>query len=173
MSGFITILKPKEEKIILTEDEYILYLLKLRRYNETHLLQICLKNSNNIFHKYTDPSLILWLRNKISLSDNITQMFEEKEELINELKSINQIKAEEYLNYSNVSVEEYLDRVKITKLITSTKIEHHYVIPVYENFLTLGTGSYFGESSFSNTQRKRYIFNIKETRQSLSIRILI
>ena len=114
-------------------------------------------------HFYIDPILLLWLRNKIPLSENITQLFQDKIELFSELKSITQTKAGDYSQFTEVSPDDYLNRIKILK-IRSTNTNNKYFefeILEYEKLLTLGTGNTFGDVSLSNVSTKRYYDYLK------------
>lgn len=49
LNGQVDIMVPNEEEIELTEEEYFLYLLKLRQYNEHHLLNKALVKNCNVY----------------------------------------------------------------------------------------------------------------------------
>lgn len=64
LKGQVAILIPKDEKIELSEEEYFLYLLKLRRYNELEMLNNTLYKNKYIF-KIDEEDFDTWISTAI------------------------------------------------------------------------------------------------------------
>lgn len=140
----------------MTEDEYMMYLLNLRKLNEIKLLTSSLNNSNNQLENYNNPGLILWLKNKEQFDEKILKIFDEKSELYKELKMLTKMNLE--LNQNDrISPDEFINRYKINKFNSLfKKPEKTYSIFTYEKVLTIGKGCNFGDSSLVKGESNRY-----------------
>jgi len=63
LKGKASLLTPRKEKIFMTEEDYLIYLIKLRKYNETDLLQQCLIENS---HEFDIPTNFdNWIRQQL------------------------------------------------------------------------------------------------------------
>jgi CRP-like cAMP-binding protein len=69
LKGQVAILLPKDEKTELSEEEYFLYLLKLRKFKEHEMLLNTI-NKNKYIYKVDDDDFDEWIRTAIEETDN-------------------------------------------------------------------------------------------------------
>lgn len=60
LKGKVAILIPKDEKMDLSEEEYCLYLLNLRKYGEVELMSKCVNQNKGVF-KFEEDDFDLWI----------------------------------------------------------------------------------------------------------------
>jgi CRP-like cAMP-binding protein len=86
LRGKVGVFLPKDEKVMMTEEEYLIYLIKLRKYQEIGLLHSCLIKNRNIY-RIEEENFDDWV---YSVLDD--------EDVISNLPSINPSKKLQSLN---------------------------------------------------------------------------
>ncbi len=150
IKGSLSIITVEEESVLLSEEQFYVYLIKLRKNGETELLDKCMKLNRN---KIGETDLKSWLKyrdynpNKLSLKNSYS------EEFITFLEeSMNII---EY-NSDNIAVKEYIERISVDYNKYEVKNEKKkYTILKYMVRRELKDNDIFGEVSFLNLKRKR------------------
>ena len=172
LKGNINILVPKYSLYYMDEEEFILHLLKLRKYNQNELIIQCLRCNALIFAIPTErlDDLILDLQKKKSnyylYKKTIINKAKEVYEYINKKENSNK-------NIKNISPEDYIALFEVdesikkntSKLIhlSNLKIEFDKKdedkkltkIPNYEIVAKFGTGDTFGELALEHMNKKR------------------
>jgi CRP-like cAMP-binding protein len=163
LDGKVLILLPKDEIMLLTEEEYTIYLLKLRRYDEFDLLNYCLVQNRQIFSHDIDD-FDYWLLKqrelspKRSLKGQNMGLVKELENTLNIIsndkdfgkntftrKSSRNIFSENFkFDFDAISLDDYIDRIK--PVITNSKADRQKV-SVYNYYVvtTLTKGQSFGD----------------------------
>ena len=172
LKGNINILVPKYSLYYMDEEEFILHLLKLRKYNQNELIIQCLRCNALNFAIPTErlDDLILDLQKKKSnyylYKKTIINKAKEVYEYINKNENSNK-------NIKNISPEDYIALFEVdesikkntSKLIhlSNLKIEFDKKdedkkltkIPNYEIVAKFGTGDTFGELALEHMNKKR------------------
>ena len=172
LKGNINILVPKYSLYYMDEEEFILHLLKLRKYNQNELIIQCLRCNALNFAIPTErlDDLILDLQKKKSnyylYKKTIINKAKEVYEYINKKENSNK-------NIKNISPEDYIALFEVdesikkntSKLIhlSNLKIEFDKKdedkkltkIPNYEIVAKFGTGDTFGELALEHMNKKR------------------
>jgi hypothetical protein len=158
----------------LTEEEYIIYLLKLRKYEEFELLNKCIMiNRSVFFHELGEFDN--WLIKQITLSPK-RSLRGEKMNLVNALEDTFSVISKDndfgkstfgkksssnlfinddlYPKYNNITVEEYINRIK--PIITSSKADRiKYKVFSYHVVTILSSGNSFGDLALIDKNGKR------------------
>lgn len=148
-------------RVQLTEDEFILYLFELKKYNESEMIINIIHENKALFEPEED--LEFWLKNynkKFDRSGKFYQRIMIKNDLTKALFStINYIDfnkgLEEEVNYTD-----YIDRIRISKFLSNSPIDDRksFLIYQYEKILELGSGCKFGDIGMNSISLKRYNF---------------
>ena len=176
LKGTIGILVPKYNEYYMNEEDFILHILKLKKYNQNELILQCLRQNNSNFsianEKFED--ILNELKNinskeslsydKRRISKEISELYKyiNSEEYINSKKGILNISPEKYM--SSIDVEEnvkknteklnYLNNLNIPfdKRDEDKKLTR---IPNYEIVSKFNNGYSFGELALENINKKR------------------
>jgi len=176
LKGVIGILVPKNNEYYMDEEDFIMHLLKLRRYNENELINQCLRQNALIFSLPTenlDELLYDFKKKKIKKG-----FFTKKKKVINKIKEVyNYINSEQYINdkknIKNITPENYISLIEVDENIKKNTEKLHYLnqlniefdtkdedkkltkIPNYEMISILSEGDTFGEFALENINKKR------------------
>ena len=169
LQGTIGIFVPKYTEYYMSEEEFILHLLKLRIYNQNELIIQCLRKNSLIFsipnERFDD--FLFDLKNK--------KIFIEKKRLISKAEEVyDYLNSEEYINnknsIKNISPEGYISQFDVDDDIkkyteelndlSELKIEYDddkrlTKIPNYEMVSQFEAGYTFGELALENINKKR------------------
>lgn len=177
LSGNVNILAPKFKEYYMDKTEFIIYLLKLRKYNQKELLNQCIKlNASNFSLTYDFLSTFLFNLGKKKIK---IESFFQNEKIINETKAvINYLRLKGNINnklVKNISLETFTSFSEIdkkTKIITE-KIKNSaeknaedkklVKLPDYEQISLLKEGEIFGDNIIEYTNNK-----MRETAIALS-----
>ena len=116
LNGKVDLLVPNEEYIKLSEAEYFIYLLKLRKYNEKALLDKTLKNNNSIY-PMNEENFDIWLKRAIVTIQNHHMKINQKEKYMN--KRISLIKRQSVIKRQSI-MKNYKPKSKGSTIIKST-----------------------------------------------------
>jgi CRP-like cAMP-binding protein len=174
LNGKVSILLPKDEIMELSEEEYTIYLLKLRKYDEFDLLNNCIKQNKKIFSQEIDD-FDYWLLKqrelspKRSLKGQKLGLVKELENTLNIIsndkdfgkntftrKSSRNMFPEDFKFVNNeLSVDEYIDRLK--PVILPNSLSERFKVSVYNYYVvtTLSTGKSFGDLALITKLGKR------------------
>ena len=168
LRGKVDFCVPKVNKILMNENEYILFLIKLRFNDETELIKKNLEN-NKISFNYGD-NLDQFILKKLDkhenekeniYSDEVYLLFKKIKELFIEKKN----KFDDKEKIDEITVEKYLQRTSLTSDIinninnnninnTSSKKKFLLNIFQYEKTNTFEDGDCFGLSSKSKSHKR-------------------
>ena len=172
LKGTIGILVPKYFEYYMNEEDFIIHLIKLRKYNQNELIIQCLRQNSLIFSIPTEKFEEL-------LNDiNKKKLFSTRKSILKETKELYKyLKSEEYNNYCtktiNISPEEYISLLEVNETVkqnTERLMHLHKLkipmdkqdedkklakIPNYELVSKFTTGDTFGELALENLSKKR------------------
>ena len=176
LKGTIGIFVPKYTEYYMNEEEFILHLLKLRKYNQNELIIQCLRSNAHIFSLPTErfDELLFDLQNTKSKEG----AFLYNKKVINKAKEVfKYIKSEEFINnkknIKNISPENYISLFEVDesikqntedlKTLIKLKIEidkedankRLIKIPNYKMISKYNIGYTFGELALENINKKR------------------
>ena len=164
LKGKIEFCVPKANKVYMNEEEYILFLSKLRFQEENELIEKNLEN-NKISFNYGDnfDQFVLKTLDKIEkekenvYSEEIYLCFKKIRELFIEKKNKNEVKEKEK---GEITIDEYLERTSVEEIINSNsnQVEKKRIqlnIFQYEKTNTYEDGDCFGLSSTKSKGNKR------------------
>lgn len=147
LKGTVDVLVAKEMKIIMTEDEYYSYLIRLKKGQEYFILRNCLsaniKTLNVEQNRFFGRKNLKIQSHKICSEDN------------NSIKNLNLI-LEENVDYIN-----YHDLIEKTRPFHNpdnmTFLSKLYELKVWQYFhiITLKSGEYFGDNAMSSQDERR------------------
>ena len=150
LKGCVSILLPEESKIEMNEQEYFLYLMTLRKYNEFELIHQLL---NKNFFPIKERLFEQWLKNH-----NTPQI-----KLPHCLLNLNYIDINDYISkkssditFNHFTIDEYIEnsRPKLISRIHNAK-RKVITILIYKEIKQLKEGDKFGDFGFSNLTQKR------------------
>ena len=116
LNGKVDLLVPNEEYMKLSEAEYFIYLLKLRKYNEKALLDKTLKN-NNLVYPMNEENFDLWLKRAIVTIQNHHTKLNQKEKVVS--KRISLIKRQSIVKRQSL-LKNYRPKSKGSSMIKTT-----------------------------------------------------
>ena len=191
LNGKCKILLSKEKEVYMSEEEYILFLLKLYYYDEKELFKRTIINNSNLYgvnsYYYFDRLLLNYsekykdikLYSENIINDNIIEGNEQK--LIQEkylisilIKTIKKIEKKGHLlksNLLNTNYEEYIKRTHPIFIIKETEEENELMtknvrekclISYYINGPTLSKGDYFNEQFTINNSENVAIVSLED-----------
>jgi len=182
LQGRCSVLLPKEETVILTQEDYYNYLLRLKKFKEKEILGNVLTQNKNTYPLEEDE--FSWLygeiqtlkdsRNKVTPFENFLFKFAE-EECIEEIENLDFdvwriFENEKYLfnsfKYEQkvLSVEDYVNKqLSPTSWCTKAKGGKPVVAWAYHKVHSMRTGDKFGEISLTSTNHKRTATIVSET----------
>jgi CRP-like cAMP-binding protein len=155
LKGKIDILKPTEHKVWMSEEEYIRYILKLKKNDEMELVETIMNMNKNVFS--IDDVLENWLnenrlfQKKSFLHSVLINDIEETMKMMNEKKKV---KSE--INDSEVTVDEYIKKSTPDIDLRNVDVERrHVTVITYITVHTLKKGDQFGEQALDSASQKR------------------
>ena len=172
LKGTIAILVPKYFEYYMDEEDFIIHLIKLRRYNQNELIIQCLRQNSLTFSIPTEKFEDL-------LNDiNKKKLFSYRKPILKEIKELYKyLKSEEYKNYCtktiNISPEDYISLLEVNETVRQNTERLRYLhklkipvdkkdedkkltkIPNYELVSKFTTGDTFGELALENISKKR------------------
>ena len=158
----MSIIRPKPIRFELSEDDFINYLIILRKYKETEILLSVINENRNLF--FFEDDFELWLKSsnkndyqkgkffqKIMNNTRITEAILLCEEQLKFSKKIEEEEEEE----EDVNCKDYIERINITNLIfPSEKEKKSYLIYQYDMIIEHGSGSKFGDFALGNSSKR-------------------
>jgi hypothetical protein len=151
LEGTVSVLKPKEVRIEITEEEYLLYLAKCKKYEEFDIVQNCMSNNKSVFN--IEDDWMNWIKStEKNLSAEIIIKLNRKGEFFREL---NTLSSNENNNKLSISSEEYIKRIALVKLYESRGQEKLVTIYQYQKIVKKFTGGKFGELRSEKNNMKR------------------
>ena len=173
LKGTIAILVPKFTEYYMNEEDFLMHLFKLKRYNQNELIIRCLRQ-NSLFFSIPNENFDDFLKNFQNKSYSLLY----KKKIINEAKELYKyINSEEYINNKdkkiNITPEKYIslldidDNVKKNteklKYMNNLKLEFEksdedkklVMIPNFEIVSEFNTGYSFGELALEHLNKKR------------------
>lgn len=146
-------LLPREIKMELTLDEYVNYVLSLRKYNEVDLLYKCLLSNRSSFvipedliKNHSKPAKEPTMR-----SSSVKRFSHLSKELQDILYDI-----EDEKENMKINLNEYLEDLRPKINLLSTQERKPIRIFQYIQIVTLKAGDAFGDVALSNPNQKRY-----------------
>jgi hypothetical protein len=142
----------------MTDEEFVYYIITLRRYNETELLLNCIKENRFVFN--FDDEFEIWLKNPEKPFDKTSKFyrrFYNRPEIISYLLEV----MKELLQFREtdniISWVEYVERVKIVRFPSksSSSEQKQFFIYQYEKILEFRSGKSFGEIALVSASQKR------------------
>ncbi len=150
LEGTVSVLKPKEVRIEISEEEYLLYLAKCKKYEEFDIIQHCMSVNKSVFN--IDEDWINWLKSKErNLSAEIILKLNRKSEFFMQLNK----ESSNENNKLSVSSDEYMKRIGLVKLNESKGQEKLVTIYQYQKIVKKFTGGKFGELRSEKNNMKR------------------
>ncbi len=158
LKGSVSILKANAIKCEMTDEEFVYYIITLRRYNETELLLNCIKENRFVFN--FDDEFEIWLKNPEKPFDKTSKFyrrFSNRPEIISYLLEV----MKELLQFREtdniISWVEYVERVKIVRFPSksSSSEQKQFFIYQYEKILEFRSGKSFGEIALVSASQKR------------------
>jgi CRP-like cAMP-binding protein len=160
LKGKIDILKPTEHKIMMSEEEYIRYILKLKKNDEIELVNAVMNLNRNIFS--IDDVLENWLNennnaNKSTIYHKKSFLHSMLSKDIEEtMKIMNSRKFKSEINDTEVTVEEYIRKSTADVNLKNNEVERKQVTVItYIPIHTLRKGDQFGEQALESALQKR------------------
>ena len=156
LKGKIAIVIVKYQKIELNEEEYILQLLKYKRFKENELIRLSIALNNNTFH--IDENFEKFMKNTLKTENENTyspELYKKIKETLKFIKlkvdpfpeGVNPQKYSDYINYKPYLFEnEDSVKNKNKKLVS---------LPYYEFVNVFSTGQTFGYFALENANSKR------------------
>jgi len=172
LKGIIGILVPKYFEYYMDEEDFIMHLIKLRKYNQNELIIQCLRQNSLTFSIPSEKfeELLNDINNK-NLFSTRKSILKETRELYKYLKS------EEYKNYCtktiNISPDDYISLLEVSETVKKNTARINYLhklkipldkkdedkklakVPNYELVSKFTTGDTFGELALENLSKKR------------------
>ena len=174
LNGNVSILTPKFNEYYMNEEEFIIYLLKLRKNNQKELLNICIKyNAGNFsFNSELLSDFLFNLeknRKKIGVIFKNEKIIDEANEVIKSMRlkrNINNNKMKNYSPDNYISLSDVDEKIKINTQKIKNKDSHEnsmekdenerklVKILIYEQTSTLSKGEVFGENMIESANNK-------------------
>lgn len=154
MEGSVSVIKPKEVRVEISEEEYLLYLAKCKKYEEIDIVHQCLNYNKSIFN--IDDEWMSWLKsNEKTINANIILKIKRKSEFFKELNNnlLNENKK------ISISPEEYIKRIEVVKLTDIERKEKLVTVFQYHKIIVKNTGGKFGELSSEKNKLKRFLIS--------------
>jgi len=172
LKGTIGILVPKYFEYYMDEEDFIMHLIKLRKYNQNELIIQCLRQNSLSFSIPTEKFEDL-------LNDiNKKKLFSTRKSILKGTKELYKyLKSEEYYNFCektiNISPEDYISLLEVNETVKNNTERLKYLqklkipvdkkdedkklakIPNYELVSKFTTGDTFGELALENLSKKR------------------
>jgi len=172
LKGKCTILLPKEDTVILTQEDFYNYILRLKKHKEPEILNKVLTNNKNTYALEEDECC--WLRGEIDtlIGRIITTPFEQylykfaKEQCIENIENLDFdvwkiLQKEIYLFNSDyceqkiLHTNDYIKNVYPTSTATQANDGKEVIVWIYHNIISLKTGGKFGDMALSSSNQKR------------------
>ena len=138
LKGKVNVLVPKDMTIMLTEDEYNDYVMKLERNNEGQLLMYCKQANDSIFPESKSKRKT----SKLSIKQN-----QNPTTILSKLEILKQLENQTTINY----IETLKPSINMEALVERKEVR----IWIYFHILSFTTGSSFGENALTNFDMKR------------------
>ena len=158
LKGEISVLVSKPHSFVLTEEEYILHLMKLKKNHMNELINQCLKLNHLIYPIDENfDTLLKGLANKKTKGG----IYLDNPKILNKAKEVYfYIKNSEIKNRKKyISPNQYIENSKVIKeklkINEEKKTESQVLIPIYEIVNKCKTGQCFGEIALNNISSKR------------------
>ena len=169
LKGKVTFCVPKINKFYLNEEDYILFLIKLRLHKENDLIKKnmehnrCIYDLGDNFDHFVLKSLIRHEKEEEKIySDMIYSYFKKIKEIIEkekEKEKRNKKKDKEEIKYEDINLEDYLKRTTINNNISQEEAKRTnkklLEIYKYERTNTFESGDCFGLVGSNNKSHKR------------------
>ena len=175
LNGNVTILAPKIKEYYMNEEEFILYLLKLRKNNQKELLNLCIKYNAGIFSfnsELLSDFLFNLEKNKKKIGDifNNEKIIDEAYDVIKFMRlkrNINNKKIKNYQPEKYLSLSDIDEVIKIHSEKIKNKISHEnstesienerklVKLLIFEQISILNKGEIFGENSIESVNSKK------------------
>ena len=169
LKGKVTFCVPKSNKHYLNEEEFIMYLIKLRFHKEYDLIKKNMESNNFIydlgdnFDQFVLNSLIRHEKEEENIySDKIYSYFKEIKEMIKvekEKRNKRKEKEDKEMKYEDIIIEDYLNRtsIDIKSDPENTKRNKRKLLEIYkyEKTNTFENGDCFGLVGSNNKSHKR------------------
>ena len=169
LKGKVTFCVPKSNKHYLNEEEFIMYLIKLRFHKEYDLIKKNMESNNFIydlgdnFDQFVLNSLIRHEKEEENIySDKIYSYFKEIKEMIKvekEKRNKRKEKEDKEMKYEDIIIEDYLNRtsIDINSVPENTKGNKRKLLEIYryEKTNTFENGDCFGLVGSNNKSHKR------------------
>lgn len=180
LRGRCSVLLPKEETVILTQEDYYNYILNLKKHQENEILNKVLTQNKNIYPLEEDE--FSWLRGEtvtLKGKKNLTP-FEHflykfaEEECIEEIENLdfdfwtifekqnyffNSVKYEQKI----LSVDDYVKKLTPRSSSAKAKEGKAVIAWVYYNIISLKSGDKFGDMALTSTNQKRTATIVSES----------
>jgi CRP-like cAMP-binding protein len=171
LEGEIWIIIAKDTRVKMSEEEYLKYLLKLRKYNETSLLSLCLHLNRYIYH-FTMEDFEKFVKNyssKLLAGEKLPVTVHENGKFNRQLtlrssqiKSlIGGLKIEDFeeipVSETQIDAEEYIDRLDFTSKYTEEARSKFPELTIfqYHKIVKVSKGDTFGEMCLESSEHKR------------------
>ena len=172
LKGIIGILVPKYFEYYMDEEDFIMHLIKLRKYNQNELIIQCLRQNSLTFSIPSEKF-------KELLNDiNNKNLFSTRKSILKETRELYKyLKSEEYKNYCtktiNISPDDYISLLEVSETVKKNTARINYLhklkipldkkdedkklakVPNYELVSKFTTGDTFGELALENLSKKR------------------
>jgi CRP-like cAMP-binding protein len=154
LHGKLAVLKPEEEKYELTEEEYMLYLIKLKRNDELDILYKCIETNRKVYP--LTETFDSWFEYDVYSVGSVVDRFPQR--VVNEIKEFKQIfeMRQRYLETDDLyeTIDDYIAK-NIPDRIPGKQEKKTVIIFVYHHIHNLVTGSKFGDVAFQKQGQKR------------------
>lgn len=174
LNGNVTIITPKIKEYYMNEEEFIIYLLKLRKNNQKELLNLCIKYNAGIFSfnsELLSDFLFNLEKNRKKIGDifNNEKIIDEAYDVIKSMrlkrninnKKIKNYSPEKYLSLSDIDEEIKINSEKIKNKDShenskeSIENERKLVkLIMYEQISILNKGEIFGDNMIESVNSK-------------------
>jgi hypothetical protein len=151
LKGRLAVLIPEEEKMELTEEEYMRYLIKLKKNDEIEILTRCLEINRRVypiteyFDSWFEARFLKSLMFTQAVIDDITEYNK-----LHELRELQQLEEDDTYE----TVEDYIIKTSPEKI--GHKHDRKMVtIYMYHHIHNLDSGSKFGDVAFQKPSMKR------------------
>lgn len=146
---------PHETKKMLSEEEYLISLILLRKYKEFDLVDRCLSLNEKV-HFSIDIELERWLRSPDCSINNFKPKKHFKKEVLDYLKETVEYLEKEPNSEDNVSEEEYIDRYSLSIMPVPYTERKTTTVFEYKKALDLHAGDTFGDRALNSISKLRY-----------------
>jgi CRP-like cAMP-binding protein len=180
LRGEVAILDPQVKRFDMSEEEYIIYLCRLKQYQENDLLERCIKMNMGIY-TIINEDFETWLRDlKDAYLNSVDQLLRKKEEIYNSVLNeitttlinienkkneasqpvqrgsfrISILKQEENQQKQRISIEQYISRLYPSQYSTTLN-RKNVQLYVYNKVNSLRKGNTFGELALEENSGKR------------------